>query len=86
MAITVEDIASGLNDFSWDILQHLSRFEYVSREELLKTFPVDKSKISKETARLQGGCLIVESLDPLNNKKKLYSITETGLSALKFRK
>lgn len=86
MAITVEDIASGLNDLSWDILQYLSRFESVSREELLKTFPVDKSKISKETARLQGGCLIVESFDPLNNKKKLYSITETGLSALQFRK
>lgn len=86
MAVTIEDIAKGLNDFSWDILQHLSRFETVSREDLLKTFPVDKSKLSKETARLQGGCLIVESFDPMNNKKKLYSITETGLAALTLRK
>lgn len=86
MTVPLENIAKGLNDLSWDILHYLSRFESVYREELLKTFAVDKSKLSKEIARLQGGCLITESCDPLNNKKKLYSITELGIDALKFRK
>lgn len=56
------------------------------REDLLKVFAVDKGKFSKEIARLQGGCLISESFDSRNNKKKLYSITEFGLDVLKLRK
>lgn len=86
MNISLETIAKRLNPLSWDILQMLSKTEFLSYGEIREKLKVSQDKASKEIARLEGGALIDSRRDDIDQRVVKFCINEYGLQIMNYKK
>ncbi len=85
-SIPLKDIADGLTDISWDILDILSRKQNLTYNELRKSLGLSADKSFKEVARLEGGRLIESKRDPKDQRVMLLNISDYGTKIKRFQK
>lgn len=84
--ISLEIISKNLTPLSWDLLQMLSKTEFLSYGQIKKRLGVSQDKASKEIARLEGAILINSKRGDIDQRIIKFYITEYGLEIMNYKK
>lgn len=83
--IALKDIAKGLNNISWDILEMLKRNEKLSYGDIKDKLGISQNKVTKELARLEGALLVETKRDEIDSRIYNFTVTTNGIKILELR-
>lgn len=84
-SVFLKDIAVKLSSVSWDIIEMLYKSKYLTYKDIRDALGGKQDKANKEIARLEGAMLIESKKDDDDERKKIFTLTEYGISILKYK-